>query len=395
MKIAVINSGSSSIKFKLFYHHTLELLAHIHLEKIGESYSVVTLKYSSGEKVFNTVIRDHEEGLEQIASLLAKEHILEDFSSLDAIAHRVVHGGEYFREATFITEDVIGKIEGLIPLAPLHNRANLEGIRISMQKAPKAPQIAVFDTAFHETMPKEAYMYALKHSMYDEHKIRRYGFHGSSHAYVLSEAAKLLGKEANELNVITLHLGNGSSACAILKGKSIDTSMGFTPLEGLVMGTRSGDIDPAVVLYMQRVLGLSVDEVDRILNEESGLVGICGIKDVRTILEQEDEASKLAIAMMVRRIKKYIGAYMALLGDVDAIVFTGGIGENSAVIRRKVLENIGFGIVLEREQNIRNARSISAPQSSIALLVIPTDEELEIAKESLKLLEKKQTPSVK
>lgn len=394
MKIAVINAGSSSIKFKLYRHHTLELLAHIHIEKIGEDCSTVTLKSLDGEKVLDTVIRDHQEGLEQIGSLLAEEDILEDFSSLDLLAHRVVHGGEYFREATFITEDVIGKIASLIPLAPLHNRANLEGIRISMQKAPKAAQIAVFDTAFHETMPKEAFMYALKHSMYDEHKIRRYGFHGSSHAYVLGEAAKFLGKEANELNVITLHLGNGSSACAIEKGKSIDTSMGFTPLEGLVMGTRCGDIDPAVVLYMQRVLGMSVDEVDRILNEESGLAGICGIKDVRTILAQEDEASRLAIDMMVRRIKKYIGAYMALLGHVDAIVFTGGIGENSAVIRRKVLEDIGFGIVLDREQNAYNAGSISASQSSIALLVIPTDEELEIAKESLKLLEKNKNMTI-
>lgn len=394
MKIAVINSGSSSIKFKLYHHHTLELLAHIHIEKIGEDYSTVTLKSLDGEKVLDTVIRDHQEGLEQIASLLAEEDILEDFSSLDLLAHRVVHGGEYFREATFITEDVIEKIEALIPLAPLHNRANLEGIRISMHKAPKAAQVAVFDTAFHETMPKEAYMYALKHSMYDEHKIRRYGFHGSSHAYVLGEAAKFLGKEVNELNMITLHLGNGSSACAIQKGQSIDTSMGFTPLEGLVMGTRCGDIDPAVVLYMQRVLGLSVDVVDRILNEESGLVGICGIKDVRTILKQEDEASRLAIDMMVRRIKKYIGAYMALLGHVDAIVFTGGIGENSAVIRWKVLENIGFGIVLDREQNDDNAMCISASQSSIALLVIPTDEELEIAKESLKLLEKNKNMTI-
>ena len=394
MKIAVINSGSSSIKFKLYHRHTLELLAHIHLEKIGESHSVVTLKSSSGEKVLNTVIRDHEEGLEQIASLLANEDILEDFSSVDLLAHRVVHGGEYFREATFITLDVIEKIKALIPLAPLHNRANLEGIRITMQKAPKAVQVAVFDTAFHETMPKEAFMYALKHSMYDEHKIRRYGFHGSSHAYVLGEAAKFLGKDPSELNLITLHLGNGSSACAIQKGQSIDTSMGFTPLEGLVMGTRSGDIDPAIVLYMQRVLGLSVDEVDRILNEESGLTGICGIKDVRTILEHEDEASTLAIAMMVRRIKKYIGAYMALLGDADAIVFTGGIGENSAVIRQRVLENIGFGIVLDRKKNIHNDRSISAPQSSIALLVIPTDEELEIAKESLKLLEKNKNMTI-
>ncbi|MDY0120599.1 MAG: acetate kinase [Sulfurimonas sp.] len=389
MKIAVINSGSSSIKFKLFHHHSLDLLAHIHVEKIGEFSSTTTLSFKGQKKVTTSILKDHQEGLEQIASLLAKEHILDDFCSLDLMAHRVVHGGEYFSDATFVTADVIEKIKELIPLAPLHNKANLEGIKISMQKAPQVPQVAVFDTAFHETMPKEAFMYALKHSMYDEHKIRRYGFHGSSHAYVLGEAAKFLQKDVDTLNIITLHLGNGSSACAIQNGKSIDTSMGFTPLEGLVMGTRSGDIDPAVVVYMQRVLGLSVDEVDRILNEESGLMGICEIKDVRTILEQEDEASMLAIAMMVRRIKKYIGAYMALLGRVDAIVFTGGIGENSAVIRQRVLEDLGFGVALDKEQNDQNATRISISKSSIELLVIKTDEELEIAKESLKLLEQK------
>jgi acetate kinase len=389
VKIAVINSGSSSIKFKLFHHDTLDLLAHIHVENIGEFSSKTTLSYGGQKKVLTSILKDHHEGLEQIASLLAKEHILDDFCSLDLMAHRVVHGGEYFSEATFVTEDVMQKIEELIPLAPLHNKANLEGIKISLQKAPEVPQVAVFDTAFHETMPKEAFMYALKHSMYDEHKIRRYGFHGSSHAYVLAEAAKYLDKDVKHLNIITLHLGNGSSACAIENGKSIDTSMGFTPLEGLVMGTRSGDIDPAVVIYMQRVLGLSVDEVDRILNEESGLMGICEIKDVRTILEQEDEASQLAITMMVRRIKKYIGAYMALLGRMDAIIFTGGIGENSAVIRQRVLEDLGFGIVLDREQNDQNAIRISTSKSSIELLVIKTDEELEIAKESLKLLEQK------
>lgn len=389
MKIAVINSGSSSIKFKLFAHKALDVEAHLHIEKIGEARSSITMHFAGVQKVLSLAIKDHHEGLEQIAYLLAKEHILDDFSELDLMAHRVVHGGEYFSAATFVDADVIAKMQKLIPLAPLHNGANLEGIKIAMQKAPNVPQVAVFDTAFHETMPKEAFMYALKYSLYDEHKIRRYGFHGSSHAYVLSEAAKFLHKDVSELSIITLHLGNGSSACAIERGKSVDTSMGFTPLEGLVMGSRSGDLDPAVVLYMQRVLGLGINEVDRILNEESGLLGVCGIKDVRTILEQDDEQSRLAIAMMVRRIKKYIGAYIALLGRVDAIVFTGGIGENSALIRQRVLEDLGFGVALDTEQNMQNATRISKATSSMELLVIKTDEELEIAKESLKLLEQK------
>jgi len=388
MKLAVINSGSSSIKFKLFYHTELDVLAHILIEKIGESNSKTTLHYKDGKKVFLSAIKDHHEGLEQIAYLLAKEQILDDFCSLDLMAHRVVHGGEYFSEATYINGYVLEKIKELIPLAPLHNGANLEGIKIAMQKAPKVPQIAVFDTAFHESMPKEAFMYALKHSMYDEHKIRRYGFHGSSHAYVMHETAKFLQQKSETLNIITLHLGNGASACAIENGKSIDTSMGFTPLEGLVMGSRSGDMDPAVVLYMQRVLGYGINEVDRILNNESGLLGICDIMDVRSILEQDDEASQLAIKMMVRRIKKYIGAYMALLGRVDAIVFTGGIGENSVLIREKVLQTIGFGIELDLDANKEGSICISTKESLIKILVIRTDEELEIAKESLKLLEK-------
>lgn len=388
MKIAVINSGSSSIKCKLFGGESLEVLAHLHVEKIAEPLSRISMEYAGVQKVLRLTIKDHQEGLEQIAFLLAKEHILDDFGSLDLMAHRVVHGGEYFSEATFVTDEVRARIKELIPLAPLHNRANLQGIEIAIKKAPDVPQIAVFDTAFHETMPKEAFMYALKYSLYEEHKIRRYGFHGSSHAYVLGEAAKFLQKDIATLNIITLHLGNGSSACAIEGGKSVDTSMGFTPLEGLVMGSRSGDLDPAVVLYMQRVLGLGINEVDRILNEESGLLGVCETKDVRTILQRDDEQSRLAIAMMVRRIKKYIGAYMALLGRVDAIVFTGGIGENSAVIREMVLEDLGFGIALDREQNNQNARRIATPKSAVDLLVIQTDEELEIARESLKLLAK-------
>ncbi|MFK5938607.1 MAG: acetate kinase [Sulfurimonas sp.] len=342
MKIAVINAGSSSLKFKLFDMQTKEVLHSVLVEKIGE---------------VGSEVKTHHEALESINI---------DFSKIDAIGHRVVHGGEKLTTAMLIDENVIKIIDSLIPLAPLHNPANLEGIKVSIEKASLVPNIAVFDTAFHSSMPKEAYMYALPMKMYEQHHIRRYGFHGTSHAYIMKQAAFTLNKEVNKVNLITLHLGNGASVCAIENGKSIDTSMGFTPLEGLVMGSRSGDIDPAIVLYMQRELGLSVDEVDKLLNKQSGLLGICDENDVRSIIAREDEYAKLALDMMIRRIQKYIGSYMALLGRVDAIVFSGGIGENSEYIRERIL----------------NAQMFKDVQS----LVIKTDEELEIANECMIIL---------
>ena len=344
MKIAVINSGSSSLKFKLFDMDTKELIYSKLIENIGEK---------------DSKFKTHHEVLESLDI---------DFSSLDAIGHRVVHGGDEFHMPTIVDDEVLKKIKALIPLAPLHNPANIEGIEVACGYAPNIPQIAVFDTAFHFHMPREAYLYALPFEMYEKHKIRRYGFHGTSHSFVSKESAKILKKDLSELNLITLHLGNGASACAIQKGISIDTSMGFTPLEGLVMGTRSGDVDPAILIYMLRELGLSVDEVDKILNKKSGLLGICGKNDVRELINSKDEKSKLALDMMIRRVKKYIGSYMALLGDVDAIVFTGGIGENSSYVRDKILDSAFF----ER----------------IKILVIKTDEELEIANECLRVLKK-------
>jgi len=364
MKIAVINSGSSSIKFQLFEMDDEKVLASVMVEKIGEFSSITTLKYDGKKVVITSVIKTHHDGLENIMSLLKENNILDSFASLDVIGHRVVHGGEEFKQSTIIDEHVISKIKELIPLAPLHNPANLEGIIQARKKAPFVKQIAVFDTAFHSSMPEVAYMYALPYEMYEKHKIRRYGFHGTSHAYVMKQTAKELKKDLKELNIITLHLGNGASVCAIENGKSIDTSMGFTPLEGLVMGSRSGDLDPAIAIFMQRELGLSFAEVDTVLNKKSGLIGICGDNDVRSILDSTDKKSKLALEMMIRRIKKYIGSYMALLGRVDSIVFTGGIGENSEYIREKVIENI----------NLNSAK----------VLVIKTDEELEISRECIK-----------
>ncbi|MGE4419257.1 MAG: acetate/propionate family kinase [Sulfurimonas sp.] len=387
MKIAVINSGSSSIKCKVFLMPSEEMLAHIVVEKIGEESSLIT--FVQKEKTFTQkeVIATHHEALKKINNMLNEQDIVANFASLDAMAHRVVHGAEHFKKAVVINDAVLQKIEELIPLAPLHNGVNLEGIRISQKKAPNVAQVAVFDTAFHETMPKEAYLYALPYELYERHKIRKYGFHGTSHAFVMREAAKAMQKDAKELNMITLHLGNGSSICAIENGKSIDTSMGFTPLEGLIMGSRCGDIDPAVVLYLQREIGLSVDEADDMLNKHSGLLGICGQKDVREIQKRDDELSRLALSMLTRRIKKYIGSYMALLGRVDALVFTAGIGEHSSSLRAEILQNLElFGIVLDEEANLQNATLISNASSRVKVFVIKTDEELEIARECAELL---------
>jgi len=342
MKIAVINAGSSSLKFKLLDMSSGEMIDSKLIENIGGK---------------GATYQTHKEALDSLEV---------DFSSIDAIGHRVVHGGEEFSSSIVIDKRVEEGIKALIPLAPLHNGANLEGIKVAKLEASTIPHIAVFDTAFHSTMSKEAYLYALPIEMYEKYHIRRYGFHGTSHSYISKEAAFRLDKNINVVNLITLHLGNGASVCAIKNGKSIDTSMGFTPLEGLVMGSRSGDIDPAIVLYMQRELGMSVAEVDKLLNKESGLIGICDENDVRSIVESSKESSKLALSMMIRRIQKYIGAYMALLGDVDAIVFSGGIGENSSYIREKVMSSKMF--------------------KDIKYLVIKTNEELEIANECMKVL---------
>ena len=345
MKIAVINSGSSSLKFKLFDMSTNEVLKSILIERIGEE---------------NSTIKTHHDALESMEI---------DFTTLDAIGHRVVHGGESLTSSVIINDEVIKIIKDLIPLAPLHNRANLEGVVVARLKAPNTPQVAVFDTAFHSSMPKEAYLYALPYEMYEKHNIRRYGFHGTSHSFITKAAAKELNKSVQEVNLITLHLGNGASVCAIKNGKSVDTSMGFTPLEGLMMGSRSGDIDPAIVLYLQRELGLSVEEVDATLNKKSGLIGVCGDNDVRNIIKSGDEKAKLAPDMMIRRIQKYIGAYLTLLPSVDAIAFSGGIGENSSYVRERVLDVAIF--------------------KEIKVLVIKTNEELEIANECVKVLKNK------
>ncbi|BDY13865.1 acetate/propionate family kinase [Hydrogenimonas cancrithermarum] len=364
MKILVLNAGSSSLKYALY--ENLGKRVEGNIEHIGEP---------NGPK-------DHRTALFEIERELAGHGEIRAFDELDAVGHRVVHGGEKFVEPVQIDERVVEAIRALIPLAPLHNPANLQGIELMRKLIPDIPQVAVFDTAFHQSMEEEAYLYAIPLALYEKYGIRRYGFHGTSHAYVAKEAAKYLKRAPETLNLITLHLGNGASACAVQRGRSVDTSMGFTPLEGLVMGTRSGDIDPEIPIFMQKE-GM---DADRLLNKESGLKGLCGHNDVRTIEKMAkagDKTSRTALKIFSRRIKKYIGAYTALLGNVDAVVFTGGIGEHSAMVRRMVCEGLEpLGICLDDTKNRKNVNIVSTEGSGVKILVIPTDEALEIARQT-------------
>lgn len=396
MKILVLNSGSSSVKFQIFdMEKNLSIVSGL-IEQIGEENSKIKLDIidkNSVEKV--TKIDDHIQGLEAVTSLLVQYGVINSLDELDGIGHRVVHGGEYFKEAALVDGSVEKKIKELIPLAPLHNPANLDGILVSKQLSPHVPNVAVFDTSFHQSIPSHAYMYALPYELYAKEGVRKYGFHGTSHHFVAKEAAKMLGKDIEDLNAITLHLGNGGSTTAICKGKSIDTSMGLTPLEGLIMGTRSGDLDPAIMFYLSRKCEYDINELDKLLNKSSGLKGICGANDMREIhamAESGDKKAKLAVEMFVYRIKKYIGSYSAILGDVDCIVFTGGIGENDDIVRRKSCENLeNIGIELNLEENTirrKTSREISSKNSKVKVFVIPTNEELEIATQTKSIVEK-------
>ncbi len=391
MKILVLNAGSSSIKFQLFQVKSWSVICFGLIEQIGETKGHIKLKYfdKSIEKVIG--IKNHSEGIKILQELLTELNILKDFDELLGVGHRVVHGGEYFSKPTLINNEVIQKIEKISPLAPLHNPVNLIGIKVILQKYPTLKQVAVFDTAFHQSLPKIAYIYALPLEFYEKQQVRRYGFHGTSHHYVAKEAARILGKKEENTNLITLHLGNGDSATAVKNGKSIDTSMGLTPLEGLVMGTRSGDMDPAIIFYLSRSLSLSIDDLDRILNKKSGLKGICGLNDMREIEQKAKEgveSANLAIEIFCYRIKKYIGAYTASIGRVDAIVFTGGIGENSSFIREKVCKGLSesIGVQIDLKKNEKNHTFINMDKSKIKVMVIPTDEELEIAKQTFKIV---------
>lgn len=371
MTILVINAGSSSVKYQLFDMQRQSSLATGLIDRIGEPQAPVA---------------SHQQALEQMVDHLKSSGLLTSLDQLSAIGHRVVHGGEQFRQPTLIDTDVIQAIRRVVPLAPLHNPAHLEGIEVMQRLCPRVPQVAVFDTAFHQTMPDYAFHYPLPVRFYREYKVRRYGFHGTSHHYVAKQAAEFLDTTLESLNLITLHLGNGCSAAAIQAGSCIDTSMGMTPLEGLMMGTRCGDIDPALHFYLLRKADLTTEELEKILNKESGLKGICGCSDMRGVSEkaaQGDDGARLAREMFAYRIKKTIGSYYAALGRVDAIIFTGGIGENDAELRQMVcagLEGLGIAISSETPDSADAIQVLHSAESRVRLLSIPTNEELEIAR---------------
>ncbi|MFE7571033.1 acetate kinase [Streptomyces sp. NPDC057539] len=396
-RVLVLNSGSSSVKYQLLEMRDNSRLAVGLVERIGEETSRLVhtpLAGGPGGKRERTGrIADHAAALEAVADELARDGLGLDSPDLAAIGHRVVHGGLEFSEPTLVDDAVLKEIERLVPVAPLHNPANLIGIRTARRLRPDLPQVAVFDTAFHTTMPEYAARYAIDTATADAHRIRRYGFHGTSHAYVSRKTAELLGKDPSEVNVIVLHLGNGASASAVEGGRCVDTSMGLTPLEGLVMGTRSGDIDPAVTFHLKRVAGMSVDEIDELLNKKSGLVGLCGDNDMREIrrrVDEGDERAALAFDIYIHRLKKYIGAYTAVLGRVDAVVFTAGVGENAAPVREAAvagLESLGLAVDAERNTVRSDEPRIISPESAgTVVAVVPTDEELEIARGTFALV---------
>ncbi len=390
MKILVINCGSSSIKYQFYSLDESRILAKGIVEKIGMKGSFLKHEKESGQKVlFEGEILDHKIGIEYILGILssAKHGCIASLDEINAVGHRVVHGGEEFSESVLITEEVIQTLEKFIELAPLHNPPNLKGIYAIKALIPDIPQVAVFDTAFHHTMPQHAFMYAIPYALYKKYGIRRYGFHGTSHRYVSNRACEILGVDPKTVKVITCHLGNGASACAVKYGESVDTSMGFTPLEGLIMGTRSGDIDMGAVSYIMDKEKIGTKSASVLFNKHSGLLGITGISsDSREIYagaEKGDERCKLAIKMFDYRIKKYIGAYAAAMGGVDVLVFTGGIGENSATTRVGICEELGFlGIEIDKQINkeSRGAEQIISKEGAkVKVMVVPTNEELMIA----------------
>ncbi|BDD87492.1 acetate/propionate family kinase [Desulfofustis limnaeus] len=400
MKILVINSGSSSIKFQLLDMSSEQVLASGLVERIGEPMGTVKCTMRPGTEKQSALKRDlpvadHQTGMLLAVELLTDkaQGVVGSRADIGAIGHRVVHGGERFHQPTVIDSAVLAAIRDTVPLAPLHNPANLDGIEVALRLFPGVLQVAVFDTAFHQSIPPRAYLYALPYDWYEHHRIRRYGFHGTSHKYVAGECARLMGKPLARCNLITVHLGNGCSMTAIENGRSIDTTLGMTPLEGLVMGTRSGDIDPAIHVFLHRNLGLDIEEIDRLLNKESGLKGICGYNDMRDIhsaVAAGDRRAALALDVQTYRNRKYIGAFMAVLGRVDGLVFTAGIGENDDQVRSRSVQGLEcFGIAIDPERNQRRLnepRLISTDTSAVQVWVIPTNEELAIARETVALV---------
>ncbi len=392
MKILVLNSGSSSLKYKLFDMNTEQALISGHVDGIGLDRCLVKIKVGDNEEEKKELVKDHVDAVMLAFKSLKQKKIIKNYNEIDALGHRVVHGGEKYSKPTLIDEKVIKEIERLFDLAPLHNPPNLAGILACRKMLPKTPQVAVFDTAFHQTMPPEAYLYGLPYNLYEKYKIRKYGFHGTSHKYVSEQAIKLLGKR--ESRIITCHLGNGASLTAIKNGKSIDTTMGFTPMDGLVMGTRVGEMDSDIPLYLIKDKGFKLSEVEDILNKKSGLLGISGltqdVRDLRKASLKGNKRAKLALSLFAFRIAFFVGGYIALLGGLDALVFSAGIGEHAWHVRRDICRYLSsFGVELDEKLNKKNvAVIVSKPSSKVKVYVIPTNEELQIARETQELIEK-------
>ena len=396
MKVLVINCGSSSLKYQLINMEDESVLAIGLVERIGIDGSVLKHEVEGMDKVvIETPMPDHKVALEVVmAALVNEKHgAIKDMSEISAVGHRVVHAGEKFATSVVITDEVIKALEDMVELAPLHNPPNLIGIRACQELLPNVPMVSVFDTAFHQTMPASSYIYALPYEYYKEYGVRRYGFHGTSHKYVSQRAAELLGKDIKDLKIITCHLGNGASVAAVENGKVVDTSMGFTPLEGLIMGTRSGDIDPAIVTFLMGKLQVDAAALNDIINKKSGVLGISGVssdfRDIEKAADEGNERAKLALDTYYKRVKKYIGAYMAEMGGVDAIVFTAGLGENSIVAREEICSNLqAFGIEIDKERNNVRGKDtlVSTDASKVAVFCIPTNEELVIARDTKELV---------
>ena len=396
MKILVINAGSSSLKYQLIDMDTENVMAKGLCERIGIDGSKLNHTPGDGDKVvIEKPMKDHADAINMvIEALVSKEHgVIADMSEISAVGHRVVHGGELFSKSVVITDEVKKAVESCNDLAPLHNPANLIGIAACEKAMPGVPQVAVFDTAFHQTMPKEAYMYAIPYKYYEDYKVRRYGFHGTSHRYVTQRAAAMLGKKPEDLKIITCHLGNGSSITAVKNGQSVDTTMGFTPLAGVPMGTRSGDIDPAILQFIMNKENISIDEMNDILNKKSGVLGVSELssdfRDLSAAGEGGNAKAKLAEEMFIYNVKKCIGEYAAVLGGVDAIVFTAGIGENNGAYRKAMTAGFEFmGVAIDDAKNAIRGEEIdvSAEGATVRTLVIPTNEELMIALDTKELL---------
>lgn len=396
MKVLVLNCGSSSLKYQLIDMSNESVLCKGLVERIGIDGSVLKHEKDGldGKHIVEVEMKDHKDAIKYVLEAVAHPEVgaVKEMSEIEAVGHRIVHGGEKFASSALLTEEVIEAINGCVELAPLHNPANLMGVEACKSILPDVPQVGVFDTAFHQSMPKKAFIYGLPHELYTKYGVRRYGFHGTSHLYVSQKAAEMLGKSVEELKIVTCHLGNGASLTAVDGGKSVDTSMGLTPLEGLIMGTRCGDIDPAIVPFVMKKEGLDADGIDKLMNKQSGVYGMTGIssdfRDIEDAANNGDEKAQVALDAYCHKVKKYIGSYVAAMNGVDAIVFTAGLGENGISMREMICKDMDFfGIKLDAEKNnVRGKeRVISTDDSKVKVLLIPTNEELMIARDTVRL----------